>query len=46
MAPALLLAGLADLMDVDGPLWLAEDVPHGLQYSDGMVAPPSPDLWG
>jgi L-alanine-DL-glutamate epimerase-like enolase superfamily enzyme len=46
MAPAVLLAGLADLMDVDGPLWLAEDVAHGLKYSDGVVAPPSPDLWG
>ncbi|KCZ84164.1 mandelate racemase/muconate lactonizing enzyme family protein [Hyphomonas adhaerens MHS-3] len=46
MAPAVLLAGLADLMDVDGPLWLAQDVAHGLAYSDGMVAPPTPDLWG
>lgn len=46
MAPAVLLAGLADVADVDGPLWLAEDVAHGLAYSDGMVAQPSPDLWG
>ena len=46
MAPAVLLASLADLMDVDGPLWLAQDVAHGLAYSDGMVAPPTPDLWG
>ena len=46
MAPAVLLAGLADAADVDGPLWLKEDVPHGLVFSDGMVAPPVPDLWG
>nr|WP_321359430.1 N-acetyl-D-Glu racemase DgcA [uncultured Hyphomonas sp.] len=46
MAPAVLLAGLADLMDVDGPLWLAQDVAHGLAYADGTVAPPTPDLWG
>jgi len=46
LAPAVLLAGLADAADVDGPLWLKEDVPHGLQFSDGMVAPPSRDLWG
>ncbi len=46
MAPAVLLAGLADVADVDGPLWLAEDVAHGLQYSDGTVAPPTRDLWG
>jgi L-alanine-DL-glutamate epimerase-like enolase superfamily enzyme len=46
LAPAVLLAGLADAADVDGPLWLKEDVPHGLEFSDGMVAPPSRDLWG
>jgi len=46
LAPAVLLAALADAADVDGPLWLKEDVPHGLEFSDGMVAPPSRDLWG
>ena len=46
MAPAVLLAGLADAADVDGPLWLREDVPHGLKFSGGMVDPPLPDLWG
>jgi L-alanine-DL-glutamate epimerase-like enolase superfamily enzyme len=46
MAPAVLLAGLADIADVDGPLWLSEDVAHGLTYADGVVAPPVPELWG
>jgi L-alanine-DL-glutamate epimerase-like enolase superfamily enzyme len=46
LAPAVLLAALADAADVDGPLWLKEDVPHGLEFSDGIVAPPSRDLWG
>ena len=46
MAPAVLLAGLADIADVDGPLWLSDDVPHGLAYSDGSVSPPAPELWG
>lgn len=46
MAPAVLLAGLADAADVDGPLWLKEDVPHGLKFSGGTVAPPERDLWG
>ncbi len=46
LAPAVLLAALADAADVDGPLWLKEDVPNGLEFSDGMVAPPSRDLWG
>lgn len=46
MAPAVLLAQLADVADLDGPLWLAEDVENGLNYSDGAVAPPTPALWG
>lgn len=46
MAPALLLGQVADLIDLDGPLWLAEDVPHKLRYTDGRVAPPSRELWG
>ncbi|MEL7108843.1 MAG: N-acetyl-D-Glu racemase DgcA [Pseudomonadota bacterium] len=46
MAPALLLGQMADLIDLDGPLWLDKDVPHKLRYYDGMVAPPSRELWG
>ena len=46
MAPALLLGQVADLIDLDGPLWLAQDVPHKLIYNDGAVSPPSPELWG
>ena len=46
MAPAVLLAGLADAADVDGPLWLEADIADGLAYTDGMVSPPSSALWG
>lgn len=46
MAPAVLLAGLADAADVDGPLWLTEDIANGLVIAGGMVAPPSTALWG
>jgi len=46
MAPALLLGQVADLIDLDGPLWLEKDVPHKLRYWDGFVAPPSRELWG
>ena len=46
MAPAVLLAGLADVADVDGPLWLEADIEDGLAFMDGMVSPPSPALWG
>ncbi|WP_300393214.1 N-acetyl-D-Glu racemase DgcA [Henriciella sp.] len=46
MAPAVLLGMLADAIDLDGPLWLAEDVENGLHYEGGLVHPPSPALWG
>lgn len=46
MAPALLLGQVADLIDLDGPLWLEQDVAHKLRYNDGYVAPPSRELWG
>ena len=46
MAPAVLLGGLADAVDLDGPLWLAEDIENGLKYAGGLVHPPTPVLWG
>lgn len=46
MAPAALLGALADAVDLDGPLWLSEDVEHGLKYKNGLVYPPSRELWG
>ncbi|HWE79600.1 MAG TPA: N-acetyl-D-Glu racemase DgcA [Pseudolabrys sp.] len=46
MAPALLVAQRADVVDLDGPLLLAMDRPDGLHYLGSRVAPPSPALWG
>ncbi|MGB0921732.1 MAG: dipeptide epimerase [Alphaproteobacteria bacterium] len=46
MAPALLLASFADFVDLDGPLFLVEDCPHGLTYNGAMIPPASPNLWG
>lgn len=46
IAPALLLAAAADVVDLDGPLWLARDRPHPLRFADGMVFPPEAALWG
>ena len=46
MAPALLLGGLADYIDLDGPLWIAEDIEHGLHFENGQILPASPQLWG
>jgi L-alanine-DL-glutamate epimerase-like enolase superfamily enzyme len=46
MAPAILVAQGADWVDLDGPLLLARDRPHGLVYRDGLVQPPVAALWG
>jgi L-alanine-DL-glutamate epimerase-like enolase superfamily enzyme len=46
MAPALIAAQLADVVDLDGPLLLARDREFGLRYSGSSVSPPDPALWG
>jgi L-alanine-DL-glutamate epimerase-like enolase superfamily enzyme len=46
MAPALLLAGHARYVDLDGPLILARDRPDGLLYEGSRLYPPDARLWG
>jgi L-alanine-DL-glutamate epimerase-like enolase superfamily enzyme len=46
VAPALLFAQRSRFVDLDGPLLLAKDRPHGLVYQDSLVLPPTPALWG
>lgn len=46
MAPALLVAQGAEVVDLDGPLLLARDRDGGLVYEGSTVFPPSSDLWG
>jgi L-Ala-D/L-Glu epimerase / N-acetyl-D-glutamate racemase len=46
IAPALLLAQRARVVDLDGPLLLAQDRPEGLRYDGSLVHPPAPELWG
>jgi L-alanine-DL-glutamate epimerase-like enolase superfamily enzyme len=46
MAPACLLAGMADFVDLDGPLLLARDREPSLAYRGDILSPPSPELWG
>jgi len=46
MAPAVLLAQGADIVDLDGPLLLAEDRTTPLDYDAAGVHPPRPELWG
>ena len=34
-------------VDLDGPLFLTQNIDHGLQYGDGgVVSIPTPELWG
>jgi L-alanine-DL-glutamate epimerase-like enolase superfamily enzyme len=47
IAPALLVAQAARVVDLDGALLLAQDRPDGLRYDDdSRVHPASPALWG
>lgn len=46
MAPAMLLCVDADLVDLDGPLLLAEDRPNNLHYQQGCISIAKKELWG
>ena len=46
MAPAMLVAQRARVVDLDGPLLLARDRENGLRYEESLVYPASPALWG
>jgi len=46
IAPALLLAGRAAFVDLDGPLWLAADRADGVTDRDGWLSPPARGFWG
>lgn len=46
MAPAMLVAQRARVIDLDGALLLTRDRPDGLRYEGSMVHPPRPALWG
>ena len=46
MAPAALVAQGAEVVDLDGPLLLAEDRDPPLTYDGATLMPPEPALWG
>jgi L-alanine-DL-glutamate epimerase-like enolase superfamily enzyme len=46
MAPAMLVAQRARVVDLDGALLLARDRPDGLVYEGSLVHPAQPALWG
>jgi L-alanine-DL-glutamate epimerase-like enolase superfamily enzyme len=46
MAPAALIAGMAEFTDLDGPLLLARDREPAMRYERDLLHPPDPALWG
>ncbi len=46
MAPASLLAGMAEFVDLDGPLLLARDRQPALRYDKDLLNPAPPEIWG
>ncbi len=46
MAPAMLVAAGAEVVDLDGPLLLAEDRTPALQYRESQLMPAPAELWG
>ena len=46
IAPALLVAQQADIVDLDGPLRLALDRGAGLRYDGSTILPADAKLWG
>ncbi len=46
MAPALLVAQGAAITDLDGPLLLAQDRAHPMQFDEAGIHPAAPELWG
>jgi L-alanine-DL-glutamate epimerase-like enolase superfamily enzyme len=46
MAPAMLVAQQARVVDLDGPLLLKKDRDSGLRYDGSTIHPPDASLWG
>ncbi|HHL43460.1 MAG TPA: dipeptide epimerase [Hellea balneolensis] len=46
MAPMAMLESFADVIDLDGPLLLAQDVENGLRFDGAVMHPPPAKLWG
>jgi L-alanine-DL-glutamate epimerase-like enolase superfamily enzyme len=46
IAPAMLVAQRARVVDLDGPLLLAKDRPLGMRYAGSILHPAERDLWG
>ena len=46
MAPAMLVAQMAHIIDLDGPLLLARDRNPGITFDGSLMYPSPPELWG
>ncbi len=46
ISPALEIAREATFIDLDGPSWLAQDLPGGVRLQQGMLHPPATGFWG
>lgn len=47
MAPAYVIGQFCQFVDIDGPLFVKQDVENALHYGDGgIVSIPTPALWG
>jgi L-Ala-D/L-Glu epimerase len=46
MAPAMLVAQFAQVIDLDGPLLLARDRNPGITFDGSLMYPPELELWG
>lgn len=46
MAPAVIIAQGAEVVDLDGPLLLAKDREPGLEFVGSVILPPKAELWG
>jgi L-Ala-D/L-Glu epimerase len=46
MAPAFIIGQLCSVVDLDGPLVSAADVPHPIRYEGDRMYAPTPALWG
>jgi L-Ala-D/L-Glu epimerase / N-acetyl-D-glutamate racemase len=46
IAPALHVAMISAFVDLDGPVWLREDRPGGIEAEGGFIHPPAAGFWG
>lgn len=46
IAPAMHIARMSAFVDLDGPIWLAEDRPGGVRDEHGFMLPPAKGFWG